>query len=103
MTSSTMRQAALIARDAHVALLELRRLVDAAAQKTRAAEMQIVGASIGRTPDGDPLEALRAVSQALQSPGFEAAISEAKSKMSDAVACHTATSGQAKAASAGSL
>ena len=100
MTSSSMRQAALIARDAHVALLELKRLVDAAAQQTRDAELEIVGASIGRAPKGNPLEALRAAAQALQSPNFEAAISEAKSKMSDAVACQTATNGEATAATA---
>ena len=100
MTSSTMRQAALSARDAHGALLELKRLVDNAARQARAAELEIVGASIGRVPEHDPLEALRAAAQALQSPSFEAAISQAKSKMSDAVACQRASSGLAKSAKA---
>ena len=100
MTSSTMRQAALSARDAHGALLELKRLVEKAAQQARTAELEIVGASIGRMPSRDPLEALRAAAQALQSPTFEAAISQAKSKMSDAVACQTASNGLAKSARA---
>ena len=100
MTTSTMRQAALSARDAHGALLELKRLVDTAAQKARVAELDIVGASIGRKPAKDPLEALLAAVQALQSPTFEAAISQAKSKMSDAVACQTATKVRAAAVGA---
>jgi len=100
MTSSSMQQAALSARDAHGALLELKRLVDKATQQARAAEMDLVGASIGRLPRRDPMEALLAAVQALQSPGFEAAISQAKSKMSDAVAQQTASHGLAKSARA---
>lgn len=86
MTSSRMRQAALTARDAHLALLELKKLVDSATQKIRAAEREIVGMAIGRTHTEEPFRALRAAVQSIESPAIEAAISEARSKMSDAAA-----------------
>lgn len=86
MSSSTMRRAALTARDAHTALLELKNLVDNATQKIRAAELEIVGLAIGRTKAQDPLRALRAAAQSLQSPALDAAISEARTKVNDVVA-----------------
>lgn len=84
MTSSRMQQAALTARDAHLALLELKRLVDSATQEIRAAEQEMVGMAIGGTRTEDPFRALRAAVQTIESPAIEAAISEARSKMSDA-------------------
>jgi len=86
MTSSRMRQAALTARDAHLALLELKRLVDSATQKLRAAELEIVGEAIGRSHSDDPFKALRAAMQTLQSPAIDSAISEARDKMNHAAA-----------------
>jgi len=94
MTSSRMRQAALTARDAHLALLELKRLVDTATQKIHAAELEIVGMAIGRSHTEDPFRALRAAVQSIESPAIEAAISEARTKMSDAAQCQA----QARAA-----
>jgi hypothetical protein len=86
MTSSRMQQAALTARDARQALLELQKLVDNATQKIHAAELEITGLAIGRTQPADPFKALRAAVQTMQSPAIEAAISEARDKMNHAAA-----------------
>lgn len=86
MSSLAMRRAALTARDAHTALLELKRLVDNATQKIHAAELEMVGQAIGRSKTPDPLRALRAAAQSLESPALDAAISEARTKVNDVVA-----------------
>ena len=91
MTSSTMRQAALKTRDARLALLELKELVDNATEQIRAAELEMVGLAIGRYQGPDPVKILRAAAETLQSSDFETAISEAKSKMNDAMAVQIAT------------
>jgi hypothetical protein len=90
MTSSKMRETALRARDAHLALLELKQLVDNATQKLRSAELEIVGAAIAPSEPHDPTKSLRAVAETLHSPAFEAAISHARTKMSHAVAFQAA-------------
>jgi chaperone required for assembly of F1-ATPase len=100
MTSSKMREAALTARDAHLALLELKQLVDSATKNLHSAELEIVGAAIAQTQAHDPLKNLRAVAESLHSPAFEAAISHARAKMKNAVARH-APAGMAAAAGKG--
>jgi hypothetical protein len=95
MTSSKMREAALRARDAHLALLELKQLVDTAATKLRSAEREIVGAAIARSEAHDPIKNLRAIAETLHSPAFEAAISHARTKMSHAVAFQAAAAAAA--------
>jgi hypothetical protein len=90
MTPSKMREAALIARNAHLALMELKQLVDNATKKLRSAELEIVGAAIARSTTHDPIRNLRAAAETLQSPAFEAAISHARTEMSRAVACQAA-------------
>jgi hypothetical protein len=97
MTISKMREAALTARDAHLALLELKQLVDSATKKIHCAELEMVGAAIARSGTHDPVRNLRAAADALQSPAFEAAISQARTKMSHAVACQAAAAAAAKA------
>jgi hypothetical protein len=87
MSSPTIRRAALTARDAHDALLELKKLVDNATEKIRTAELEMVGMAIGRSKvQQDPSRALRAAAQSLQSPALDDAISHARAKMNDAVA-----------------
>lgn len=85
MPFSKLQHGALITRDARTALLELKILVDNAAEKIRAAERESVGIAIGRSQHENPLRALRDAADALQSPNFEAAISLAKEKMQTAV------------------
>jgi hypothetical protein len=43
MGSPRMQKAALVTREAHQALLDLKKLVDTATQKTHAAELETVG------------------------------------------------------------
>jgi hypothetical protein len=42
-----MQKAALVTREAHQALLDLKKLVDNATQKTHAAELETVGQAVG--------------------------------------------------------
>jgi hypothetical protein len=88
MTSSNKQHAALITRDAHHALLELKRLVDNAAREIHTAELESVAVAMGSIKGHDPLKPLRAAVGTLQSSSFAAAVSEARSKVENAVACH---------------
>jgi adenylosuccinate synthase len=88
MASQKMQRAALVARDAHLALLDLKRLVDRATEKIRAAELGTVGLGIGRSQGDDPLATLRIAAETLRSPDFEAAISQARAKTDTAVASY---------------
>ena len=88
MSNPKLENAALITRDAHVALTELKILVDRAAERLRVAERESVGLAIGHSHNEDPLRTLRDAADALQSPKFEAAVSLAKEKMQVAVNWH---------------
>ncbi len=88
MSSVRMQDGALITREAHRALLDLKNLVDQATKEVRVAEREAVGLAIGSSHEGNPLEALRAVAEALQSPTFETAIMQARAKTETAVAWH---------------
>jgi hypothetical protein len=88
MSNLKLDNGALITRDAHLALAELKKLVDRAAEKVRTAERETVGIAIGYSQDEDPLRTLQDAADALQSPGFEAAVSLAKEKMQSAVNWH---------------
>jgi hypothetical protein len=85
MSFTTLKQGALITRDAHVAVLDLKKLVDSSAQRIRIAERETVGVAIGRRLGDDPLRTLRDASETLQSPNFEAAVWLAREKMRTAV------------------
>jgi hypothetical protein len=88
MPNPELENGALITRDAHVALAELKILVDRTAEKLRAAERETVGVAIGRGPDENPLRTLQDAADTLQSPNFEAAVSLAKEKMQSALNWH---------------
>jgi hypothetical protein len=88
MDFTNLQQGALITRDAYGALLDLKRLVDNAAEKIHAAEREIVGFAIRHRQGDDPLGTLRDAAETLQSPNFESAISRARDKMQSAVAWH---------------
>jgi hypothetical protein len=91
MSFSTLEQGALITRDAHVAVLDLKKLVNSAAQKIRVAERETVGVAIGRRLGDDPLRTLRDAAETLHSPNFDAAVSLAREKMQAAVNLHLRT------------
>ena len=88
MSFTNLQQGTLITRDAYLALSELKKLVDTAAEKTRAAERETVGVAIGHQQSDDPLRTLRDAAETLQSPNFEAAVSLAREKMQSAVDWH---------------
>jgi hypothetical protein len=87
MRSATLEKAALNAREAYSVLSHLKALVESAANTTRDAERKTVGLAIGHGQKEDPIEALRAATETLRSPSFEAAVSEARLKMETAVEC----------------
>jgi hypothetical protein len=87
MPNPELENAALITRDARVALAELKQLVDSATEKLRTAERETVGV-VGHGRDEHPLQTLQAAADALQSPKFEAAVSHAKEKMQSALNWH---------------
>ena len=97
MIFTNLQQRALITRDARTALLNLKRLVDTAAEKVRVAERESVGVAIGRQGGDDPLKTLQDAAETLRSPNFEAAVSAVREKMQTAVNSHL----EAQDASAG--
>jgi len=88
MSNLKLESGALITRDARIALVELKNLVDRAVEKLRVAERESIGVAIGHGQDEDPLRTLQDAADALQSPSFEAAVSLAKEKMQSAVNWH---------------
>jgi len=90
MGSRKMQKAALVTRDAHQALLDLKKLVGTATQKTHAAELQTVGQGVSRLPQEDARTTLRSVATAIGSPDFDAAMSKARLKIETAVASNLA-------------
>jgi uncharacterized protein with beta-barrel porin domain len=90
MGSRKMQKAALVTREAHQALLDLKKLVDTAAQKTHAAELETVGQAVRSLPQEGALTTLRTVAETIGSPDFDAAVSEARLKIESAVASHLA-------------
>lgn len=80
MRSTEMQRRALAARDAHAALLDLKRLIDDATRTTHAAEFEAIGLAISSHP-ADIRTTLRAIVERLQSPKVEAALSQVREKL----------------------
>jgi hypothetical protein len=88
MLSRGMQKGALITREAHLALLNLKSLIERAAEKTRAAGFETAGMAVSPHPTGDPLRTLKVAADTLRSEDFESALAEAKKKVEDALAWH---------------
>lgn len=88
MLSSSMHKGALITREAYLALLDLRSLVEAAVEKAHIAGLDTAGLTVSPQPIGDPLRALRIASQTLQSETFASALADARTKIEIAMAWH---------------
>jgi hypothetical protein len=88
MSFTYLEQGALITRDAYVAVLGLKKLVDSAAEKIRIAERETVGVAIGRRQGDDPIRTLRDAAETLQPPNFDSAVSLAREKVQTAVDWH---------------
>lgn len=82
--STEMQKRALAARDAHLALLELKKLVDEAAHVTHAAELEAVHLAVRSRQGEDVRSTLRVVVDRLSSPDFEATLSQAREKLETA-------------------
>jgi hypothetical protein len=82
--NADMRTRALAARDAHLALLELKKLVDDAAQATHAAELEAVYLAISSRQGDDIRSTLRVVIDRLASPNFETTLSQIRERLETA-------------------
>jgi hypothetical protein len=88
MLLRNFQQGTLITREAYTKLMELKSLVDLAIEKTHRAELETVGLAVNPHPADHPLQTLEVAAEALQSPGFENTVSEAKAKVESAVNWH---------------
>jgi hypothetical protein len=79
--NTQMQKRALAAREAHLALLDLKRVVDEAAQTTHAAELEAVHLAISPRPTGDITPQLRAVMENLGSANFETALTRVRESL----------------------
>lgn len=85
MNQIILQKRALATRDAHLALLDLKRLVDEAARKTHAIELDAIGMALDQRQYCDVSTTLRVVVERLQSADFETTLSQARKKLEIAV------------------
>jgi hypothetical protein len=83
--NTEMQKRALAARDAHLALLDLKRVVDEAAQSTHAVELEAVHLAISPRPGADICSPLRDVLERLGSANFDAILSRARQSLQTAM------------------
>ena len=81
-----LRRQALAARDAHLALLDLKQIVEDAARKAHDAELEAVGLAIHSERAGDVRPILRLAVDRLRSSNFDSKLSEARKKLDLAIA-----------------
>lgn len=79
--NTEMQKRALAAREAHHALLDLKKVVDQAAETTHAAELEAVHLAISSRTTGDISLRVRAVLERLGSSDFEAALTRARQSL----------------------
>jgi hypothetical protein len=77
--NSKMQKRALAAREAHIALLDLKRVIEEAAQTAQDAEFEAAHLAIGRRTDGDITPKVRKVLDRLAS--FEATLVRARESL----------------------
>jgi hypothetical protein len=86
MYSQNMQEGAVVAHEASSAVIELKALVDRAAEKVRAAERQAIGTAIGQWEGDGALIMFRIAAEDLQSADFETALAQARAKTQAALA-----------------
>jgi hypothetical protein len=86
MLSRNMQQGALMTREAYLALLDLKSVVESAVEKTRCAGFHTIGMAVDPKYSGDPLATLNSALEALRSERFEGAVAEARNKVETAAA-----------------
>jgi len=83
--NTEMQKRALAARDAHLALLDLKRVVDEAALTTHAAELEAVHLAFSRRSSGEISTTLRIVVERLGSATFEATLMRVHESLQTAI------------------
>jgi hypothetical protein len=73
-----MQKRALATREAHLALLDLKKVVDEVTQTTHAAQLEAVHLAIRSRPTEETSTSLRDVLELLGSPNFEATLSRVR-------------------------
>ena len=101
MLSRDMQEGALVAREAYLALEDLKKVVERALAKTRTASLDAAGLAVSKKPLGDPLSALTVAADALQPAVLDSAVSHARNKIEVAVSWHKGLSQQTRAAGQG--
>jgi len=79
--NTIMRKRALAARDAHLALLDLKKLIDEAIRTIHAAELEAVHLAISAGPRGDISSSLQDVLERLGSANFEATLERVRKSL----------------------
>jgi hypothetical protein len=80
-----MQKRALAAREAHLALLDLKKVVDEAAQTTHAAEMEAIHLAISSKTTGDISSEVLAILKCLGSTDFEATLKRVRESLETAM------------------
>lgn len=83
--NTEIQKQARAARDAHLALLDLKKLVDEIAQTTHSAELEAVHLAFSPNQTGDISTTMRAVLDRLGSPDFEASLTKARLSLQTAI------------------
>ena len=83
--NAEMQKRALAARDAHQALLDLKKVVDEAAQTTHAAELEAVHLAISPKEGGEISTAIKVVVERLGSVNFEATLTKVRESLQTAM------------------
>jgi len=91
MLSRNMQDGALITREAYLALLDLKCLVELAVEKAHTAGLNAVGLTVSLQAVENPLDGLKIASDALGASAFEIAVSDARAKIDRAIAWHKDT------------
>jgi hypothetical protein len=80
-----MQRRALAARDAHLVLLDLTRVVDEAAQTTHAAELEVFHLAMSPRMHGDIASQLLSAIESLGSDAFHESLSRARQSVQSAI------------------
>jgi hypothetical protein len=83
--NTELQKRALAARDAHLALLDLKKFVDEAAKTAHAAELEAVHLAIRARATEDISTTLRVVMERLESAEFEATLTKVREALQTAM------------------